>query len=145
MKLEQIEIELLLLSTNGNNTAIYTHEGFNNNCKLSKESRIVLHDLAAEMAKNNFSVYLNDHIYTHLISSYNGGIVIAGIAIRKCVKAKKPKIEYTENDRNNCIRSTAEEILRKYQSKRQHQLQTGEITLHEFVTLSPLLHLDKTP
>lgn len=58
---------------------VLLHDGFINNCNLTKTEKEQLLKLAEELYLKNLVIVFDNIAFTHYITSYDGGQVLAGI------------------------------------------------------------------
>lgn len=78
--------ELLLKAYATGETRILCHYGFVNNCNLSDGEAEYIQNFAIRLKNENAVYIINDICFMPLMTSYNGGIVLAGIEIKKVIK-----------------------------------------------------------
>lgn len=85
MELKTIEKELLIKASEKQVSYILTHDGFINNCELTKGERELLNELVKEMEDKDIAVVIGDKVFSLYVTSYNGGHTTAGIKISKVI------------------------------------------------------------
>jgi len=81
--MEKIYLELLEKCIPLKIRVIFTHPGFTNGASLSIGEREFLHNLAIEMADEDYCITIGGYCFHPFENSYNNGSVLAGIKISK--------------------------------------------------------------